>query len=359
MGMLIQGMGSQMIEPSSPTGAVATGEPGRNEQSGRTGGQVGSAAIVGTLRHVGNISEDNAAIVLQATWRGFTARRALSVRSVGPGLILTRVTADSSMLHRMGLAMDALDDIPTAVWRFAILAVDQTRYLSTVSMGSALAKPGDFLVGSPETVAVINGGFYNFEHRVSADAPEHAVVGSCRTGGREHSSLPIPPGYSDDYVTLDFEDGSAFHTAPRLSIDGSPSFSRERLLESRYRLSADFDFAVQAIRPGELQHAADPNPRAAISRPGDTAHGYARLAVGLAQARGRGAASGYSLAQWSQLMARIDRMEQPPNSSFNLDGGGSVALVVATGDGRRINVMQSTPCRDVANCIRIVQRDAF
>lgn len=349
-----------MIEPCSPTGNISTRPSGTNEKRDCIGEHAGSVAVSKAIRHIGNISADNAATVLQATWRGFAGRRTLSVRRVGPGLILTQVNAGTSMLPRMGLAMDAGgEEIAGGCWRFAILAVDQTRYLSTVAMGSALAKPRDFLVGSPDTVAVINGGFYNFEHRVSADAPEHAVVGSCRTDGRDQPSLPIPQRYSDDYVTLDFEDGSVFHTAPRLSIDGSPSFSQEKLLESRYRVSEDFDFAVQTIRPGELMHAADPNPRAAISRPHDTAHGYARLVVGLAQARGREAGSGYSLVQWSQLMARVDRMEQPPNSSVNLDGGGSVALVVAAADGHWINVMQSTPCRDVANCIRIVQRDAF
>jgi hypothetical protein len=80
------------------------------------------------------------------------------------------------------------------------------------------------------------------------------------------------------------------------------------------------------------------------------------LIAGLAANRHHDPDAGYSLAQWAQITSRLDRLSAPPNTSLNLDGGGSVALVVMQPGGERISVAQQPAGRPVANLIGFVER---
>jgi insecticidal toxin complex protein TccC len=172
--------------------------------------------------------------------------------------------------------------------------------------------------------AYLNGGFYNLQQRASRQAPKWASIGNSFVDGRYRPSLPLPAAYADAYVDLKMSNGSFIQTAPLLAKDGKAQFTEMRLQEARFK------FDATANLPGELGHADQPNNRSAISllNKESAAKDRTRLVIGIGDSRRKDDSSGFTMPEWSDVMARIDRLNIVPGESFNLDGGDSTALGV-------------------------------
>ena len=95
------------------------------------------------------------------------------------------------------------------------------------------------------------------------------------------------------------------------------------------------------LRPGDLYHSSDPNPRAGISFPGKTnmrtsrydgRQNRVRLVSVLSSSRGE-KSNGFTMPEFSSLMARLDRINIASGEAYNLDGGGSVVMGVTDRHG--------------------------
>lgn len=281
-------------------------------------------------------------------------RRHMAVTAMCPGIILVRFDdASNEWLASAGFTLGGQSGV-CAKHTFSYASVDQRRHIVGLGAYDGLVEPVDVMHGDKTTVALINGGFYNMAGRADATAAYHATIGASRTAACSMPSLHIPEAYKNDYVYIELEDGSSMFAAPQLGKNGNPMFMEDRLNNPAYRVPADFDFADSFIAPGTLRHAADRNPRSAVSLPSEPGRGRARLVVGLAKARG--ADQGYSLVEWSRLVARIDRLASPANASFNLDGGFSASLVVRDKNHLPVVTAQATRGRPVANVIKVSMR---
>ena len=311
------------------------------------------AGTVKAVTSIVNRPSNLAATRIQAAWRGAKLRRKLSVNGMCPGVVLVRFNdAPAWLLRACGFHFDP--GVGHDRYTFAFASIDPARHEIGLGATGTLAEPLLYMVGSPDVVAVINGGFFNMEGRADPSAPEQASIGLSQTADAVMPHLPIPGAYARDYVHLILDDGSSLHTAPVLGLGGQAAFTKEHLSAPRFHVPPSFDFSKEFIVPGALAHAADANPRAAASRPVGPGPGHTRLVVGLAKRRAAG--QGYSLGQWSELVARIDRMESPPNVSVNLDGGSSTALAVRERDGAMMVVAQAGDGRPVANVIQVKVR---
>jgi insecticidal toxin complex protein TccC len=197
--------------------------------------------------------------------------------------------------------------------------------------------------------AFINGSFFNVANRANKHLPVYTPIGDTATpGGEEVTSIPPPSGFHDDYIATTFNDGSKITTAPILSDRGVPTFPHEKLNSPKYQYQgSDRD------KPGVLKHAAHPNPRSGVSLPGAISSGNAyRLAAGFTPSTEQfgSQSSGFTMPEWSTTMARLDRLNQTPGGSLNLDGGSSTALGVVNSNGEKLfdkrqNDQQSAPTR--------------
>jgi insecticidal toxin complex protein TccC len=177
--------------------------------------------------------------------------------------------------------------------------------------------------------AYLNGGFYNLQQRASRQAPKWASIGTSFVDGQYRPSLPLPAAYADTYVDLKMSNGSLIQTAPLLAKNGEAQFTEMRLQEARFKFNA------KANLPGELGHADQPNNRSAISllNKESEVKDRTRLVIGIGDSRRKDDSSGFTMPEWSDVMARIDRLNKVPGESFNLDGGDSTALGVLSRSG--------------------------
>lgn len=288
----------------------------------------------------------------QAVAAGTRARRFFRVHTIAPGAIAVRIQGDADVLARAGFAAQS-GGVAGVPRRLAWIALDPARFAGSVTRSDDLMD----VHAAPRardgvTCVRLNGGYFNYRMRASAMAPEHVAIGPQRSGGgRPLPSLPVPEAFADDFREIAFADGSSISSAPMLSESGRATFADHAAGHDRYRLPAGFDFDNgDQIAPGMLWHAADPNPRAAISVP--SAPGDARVRLVAAPMNDRNhPGTGWRLTEFSHVTARIDRMERPANTSLNLDGGESVALMAWTDGVPCLQVSQTPVPRRVANLI--------
>jgi len=346
-------LGLTFEDPSQYDTSEARTAPAPNEENQDAHGQEDQS---------GNFSEADLQSVitgLQSHVRGQQARSHVSVSSVGDsGIVHVQIKGDAGTFEKVGI-----DNMNTSN------GPKELHYLSVPSQGFQPHAVGgdkpyfdkDMQGGVPDEYsqqslvsnsapgssshAFINGGYFNVAGRANKNLPEHAPIGETATpsgngesdtpGGKKIEHIPHPAEYEDDYRTITFKDGSKLTTAPILSDHGGrAAFPQEKLLDPKYRYQGrDKD------KPGVLKHAQHPNPRSGVSFPGAISSENAyRLAAGFTppgQQRGS-ASSGFTMPEWSTAMARMDRLNQNPGGSLNLDGGGSAALGVVNSEGEKL-----------------------
>lgn len=310
---------------------------------------------------------------LHAIFLGYKTRKHLRVKSLSKGLINVRICGDKSFFNRIKLqdAFIAVDPSKNIKQELYYVVIDKSYF-----RGNVFADPMDSINPTKLTrheidkmtktvgkiFACINGGFFNHGYLASTEKPTHASIGKCiNHRGEKIPYLPVPEKYKSDYKQIIFENGSLLQTAPPLSCNGVPTFTETTLLQLKYHQDHDVPLEKQLNIPGYLNHASSKHPRAAISLPSDGIEcGRVRLVIGLDKDRKSPLEkiinnTGYTLVSWSKLMARIDQLEKPANSSINLDGGGSTALVIQLDNDEKIIYSQYQNGRAVSNLIGFIQ----
>lgn len=193
------------------------------------------------------------------------------------------------------------------------------------SFGSVLSRK----LPTPAPHIYINGGFFNVKKWADSSKSAFAPIGhTASIGGKFVDSAPIPERYKSRYDSISFEDNSVITSGPVLSKKGSTTFSDDDLN------NPDYQFQGKIIRPGELSHAQHPNARSALGMPGKVSpRDSYRLAVATTLGEKRGLEdTGFTMPEWSRTAARLDRMNESPGLSINLDGGVSSTLGVVGTD---------------------------
>lgn len=314
-------------------------------------------------------SKNYIATYVQAIFRGYKTRKHLRVKSLSKGLISVHIYGDKCFFNRIRLqdAFIGVDPSKNIQQELCYVVIDKNYFQGsvfadpryTINPGQLTHKEINKMTDTIDKIFIcVNGGFFNHRYLGSTEVPPHASIGkSINHSGEEIPYLPVP----DDYKEIIFENGSLLQTARSLSCKGISTFTENKLLQLKYNQDDELPIKDQLIVPGHLKHASGKHPRAAISLPSKlTSGGRIRLTVGLDRDRKSSdeniiSDAGYTLVSWSKVMARIDQLEKPANSSINLDGGGSVALVTLLDDDKKIIHAQYPEGRAVSNLIKFIK----
>ncbi len=284
------------------------------------------------IDNMGLESTDNSSSSQRAksNWQRLSAKlpndySPVKIRTVASGIIHVHIQATEAGLQEIGI------NIPRQTFGRTLdyLSIDstyQSKLAGTQGLTKLKAMSADEIydasdISGKKNIAYINGAFFNKESTANPDAPQHATIGASSISGSPSPSLPIPEKYSDLYTKVSFADGSFFHSAPLLSQGGAQLFTSELSSQSRHK----FDPANNI--PGFLGHAGDANARSAISMPvGTTTTSRSRLILGSTISPPVPNDPGYTMEEWSIVTNRLDKLNDDPSRSINLDGGASTVL---------------------------------
>ena len=279
------------------------------------------------------------------------------VRTVVPGIISVDVVGGNELFNRMGIGLTR--DVGSER-RLSYLSIDTSlkgkiaggvRPVHLKSLSGAAIK-SEARKKNAGAMAYINGGFFNMGGGASKDAPSYASVGTNIIDGRRRVYADIPRDYRSNYLKIQMDDLSMIHSGPLLSDNGKTTFPQEMLSRPR------FQFSDQTSLPGRLGHASEPNARSGISLPSPGAGGQrTRLAMGTTEGR-TNKSPGYTMPEWSMVMARLDRLNGSGGQSVNLDGGYSTVLGVVGAEGQSLMTRSypGAPNRAVGNFIAYYQK---
>lgn len=249
--------------------------------------------------------------------------------TIAPGIIAVALQGNAEVFEQAGIDLSRSFKRDRTLFYLSIDSSYEGRIVGgdePVRLKTASAAGLNAAISAPDSkwTAYLNGGFYNHGQRASTQAPSWASIGTSFIDGQHKPSVPVPADYADSYVDLRMSNGSFIQTGPLLARDGKPVFTRQHLDEPR------FQFDSESNIPGELGHANRPNNRSAISLASEQSDASARtrLVIGIGDSRRSDDSSGFTLPEWAQVMARIDRLNAVPGRSLNLDGGDSSALGV-------------------------------
>ncbi|WP_339501546.1 RHS repeat-associated core domain-containing protein [Pseudomonas silesiensis] len=247
--------------------------------------------------------------------------------TIAPGIIGVALFGGAEVFEQAGISLSRPFKGERSLFYLSIDASYEGRIVGgdrPVSLKSASAAGLNAAIGSSgaKWVAFMNGGFYNHSQLVDVNSPPWASVGTSFIDGEYKQSVPIPSDYVEDYVDLQMSNGSFIQTGPVLAREGQAVFNQQHLEDARFQFCAEMNY------PGRLGHSNRPNNRSGISMPSEQSEASrTRLVIGLG--RGRNDDSpGFTMPEWAEVMARIDRLNDAPGWSVNLDGGDSSALGV-------------------------------
>lgn len=302
------------------------------------------------------ISEDLAATFLQKIWRGRNVRKKFSVSTISRYITHVCIKGNEKDFRKIGINGLIFSE-KTKVKHVEYLRLDANKFNSSI-----IAKKEETI--NPKSITkeevkeitkknhsefiVINGGFFNHKKNNRSDMPESTPIGLMKVQEEEFPSIEPSENYKDDYCVIEFGDGSVLSVAPLLSTQGNSCFGQGEMSKEKY--THDDSMNNKDVIPGELNHLAKHHPRAAISLPTEPSKGSVRLIVGLARNRYENPSSGYNIKEWAEITSRLDRITSPSNSSYNLDGGNSVAIRVVTNE-KEFSILQDEKARSVANMI--------
>lgn len=195
--------------------------------------------------------------------------------------------------------------------------------------------------------AVINGGFFQHIPEFSNyGKPVGSTKGREKTEDREESFLSIPKPYRNDYRTLNVDNEVGISSGPKLE---SSRGKKKKFKDDRFQRHNQNQDEYGEV--GNLNHASDKNPRAAISIfppknkvPSDVI--MHTLTTGNAPRGGTDhRPRGATMKEWQDITTQgsyqykpdekkagnITQRKQRP-STLNLDGGGSVYMGITRGN---------------------------
>jgi len=259
------------------------------------------------------------------------------VESLGNAVIHVRIKGDNNIFDRIGIS-----EINTSYHekQLDIFSMRSTHYQGHVLGGDRMYK--NVTVSEIDNIQAfgsimqrklpgsthiwINGGYYNNFKLGDPNMPEFTPAGeTSRKNGKEIPSIQVPTEYQEHYGKIQFEDGSKLTCGPKLSNFGTPLILKKDLQNKDFQFNPN-----KKIIPGHLKHLNHPNPRAAISTPGEISpkNRYRLLIAHESMERGEHG-NGFTGSEWSNIGARADRMNETPGSSLNLDGGMTVTSGVS------------------------------
>ncbi|EIC85956.1 phosphodiester glycosidase family protein [Serratia sp. M24T3] len=295
-------------------------------------------------------------IKIQSLFRGKSLRKQITVKSLGKGVTLVEINGYSCLSKISGVKN--ISKNTDSDNKIVYVAINQRYFRGRVRSSDAVSQhakncsDSDIYGTSSKVQSVfINGGYYNFLQRSSSKHAEMTPIGRMVVDGLEKNSITPPEEYKEDYIEMIFSDNSILTSAPALSKNGIANSIN--IKEEKYHLGDDFSFITNHIKPGELKHAADRNPRAAISYPENFTDGIVRMAICLSENR----KGGCNLHEWGQFMMKLDRMNNKPNSSINLDGGHSAQIVILLLNEEYMLFSQSAELTSVGNYIEYARHE--
>ncbi|WP_053116504.1 RHS repeat-associated core domain-containing protein [Pseudomonas sp. P1.31] len=271
----------------------------------------------------------------EALSQSVAASGGVRVRTVAKGIISVDIVGGNELFNRLGIGLTrpvqgdrALSYLSIAPALRGKVAGSEQGFFLQLEPGQAIkAQAG---LKSAGAVAYINGGFFNFRNGASEFISPFAPIGPTVISGKRQVYAPIPADYRRNYIELPMRDGSLINTAPLLSSNGEAVFTEKMLKQQR------FQFTVKGNQPGKLGHADSPNIRSGISLP-STSGAEQRTRMARGNSTGRTAmATGYTMPEWSLVMARLEGMGGGGGHSVNLDGGYSSTLGVAGANGESL-----------------------
>lgn len=279
------------------------------------------------------------------------------VRTVGPGTIAVDIMGGNELFNRMGMGMgrSVKGDRSLAYLsldpslRGKVAGAEQGIRLNTVSGEDIKLQAG---LQNAAVVAYVNGGFFNLQNQANKYVSPFASIGPSKIGGREQMYAPVPSDYRRHFVTVRMRDGSRIEAGPLLSQGGEAAFPESMLGQTK------FLFDPKNNHPGKLGHAGSPNIRSGITLPGGSETGQrTRLAWGNSTGRNE-TDTGYTMPEWSRVMARLEGMSGAGGWSVNLDGGHSagIGVVGAQGDVLYRRPQEGAPVRSIGNFFAYYQK---
>lgn len=260
--------------------------------------------------------KNTAAVKIQSFLKGVQVRKSISVNRIDKGLVKVEIN-DINLIDT--LIQNVNNANPSSNSKIIYFALDQKYFrgeISTTNEKNSLniergtENIKDINIKTIESI-MINGGYYNYQKRASKNHSELATIGKMTANDIDFEFIPLPDKYRKDYGEIKFSDGSLIESAPVLTKNGMPIFSTAQF--SKYRLDVNFSFDTGFIAPGELRHASDRNPRAAISLPEGRNEGIVRIVACISQRRDEG---GVTLPEWCAFLTRLDRMNTPPSYRY-------------------------------------------
>ncbi len=329
---------------------------------------------------------NDAATNLQRIFRGAQTRKKITIKSIGSGVIHTKIHGGEDTFDRVGINIDPIRDKNNKVVSrtLNILSADPQLYSISMVGGNKVFNPISSnnksrkeLIGNSSCNIFITGGNFNTLNsgKTFEGHPPYRPIGPTKTKQAD-VFIPTPEENKSDYAQIFGDDGSYISVAPALSKAGKSLFSKSKLNESKYNYET-IRQGKAPMYPGLLYHASDPNPRAAYSAPesppessedepgtstkanliSTAKQDRIRLAV-VTSVQPRGSSNdGLRLDEMANVMARISQMDEHSGTSYNLDGGGSVVMGVTDQDGNLTFHRSQTPGgRAISTMLTVVQK---
>ena len=308
----------------------------------------------------------------QAITKGGAVRNQVSVNSVAPGIVHTRIRRPSEATPLVGedqrpgkirknmVVGDTYDRlrVEQGAGNGGVKVVPPPRYVPPPQPPEQAVQPPSTLA-NPLTAntAVINGGYFQHIPDFSDYAkPVGPTKGRKKTEDRE-SFLPIPKPYCNDYRTLNVDNEVGISSGPKLE---SSRGKKKKFKDDRFQRHNQNQDEYSEV--GNLNHASDKNPRAAISIfppknevPGDVI--MHTLTTGNAPRGGTDhPPRGATMNEWQDITTQgsyqykpdkkkagnIKQRNQRP-STLNLDGGKSVYMGITRGNEETNQIASQQP----------------
>ncbi len=303
---------------------------------------------------------------IAAKKKGDVSREQVSVRRVAPGVIHIQLCGDESLFARLGVSVQA----GRGKRRVDILSIDTNQYEGHATGGMEIFNPvatndehRQTILGTSEYNVFINGGFFNANTR-HIGFPDYMPIAPTHTP-QTQNFVPAPENYQDQFGSIGFKDGSHISVAPILVQSGISKFPNELEKEDRFNFETIRGKNIE-VKPGELLHASDPNPRAGIvtpkqredfanssteATPSSSKQDRVRLAIAKATSRGKNS-DGFTMSKWANTLSHLSKMNKNPGTGFNLDGGASAVMGITDNYGKITHkISQEATGRDVSTML--------
>ncbi|MGV3345139.1 hypothetical protein ACGVWS_05095 [Enterobacteriaceae bacterium LUAb1] len=288
--------------------------------------------------------KNRSATIIQKHYRGYLTRKKIHIRHIADGVIHIRIQGDEPLFALIDIEIDAkrgarsLDVLSVNPAKYQSRACGGDKFLNPIAITDAKRRK---ILGSTSQNIFINGAFFNSSGDYEG-FEKFIPVGQTNTT-QCHNFIPAPHNYADCFGQITFDDTSYISAAPLLSRQGVNQFPTKRLAEPRFSFET-VRSGLHQLRPGDLYHAGDPNPRAGISMPDKNfitiptniprnRQDRIRLVAVLASKRGADS-DGFTMSEFASAMARFDRMNIHLGQAWNLDGGGSVIMGTTDSQGK-------------------------